>query len=427
MIPFSKALKIFTIFFVAFIFTNTSFVAIAQTGETERKWSAAELWSESVSEGLILSNDTIVLEENLLIENDAEGIGSIRSHAWDTISLGIVFRKYLSVNKLPVKKAILTMMVYPVYPVEPMSGGKLAFTINGYGPLICEVRHAWTTVTIPLEYLKLGENQVEVTVPDKDVKFRTPRAFHSIDKSVSLSGSSFSKTSERSVDQGKTWTSINGEYPIRLKLESIHHRGMLRTPVINLTEPAIEGVLLFPTSIEWAKFRFDLGQAEGSKQMIRIRSGNTHQPEAGGWTEWKSLAYNALPDGFHHRFIQLEISFEKNQNNQSARLHGFSIQSRWKYNQIGEKGRILIKEVVNKPLNQGSLHFQHEDPSFPALQEFRKKFHLDKVVRGTSSEMDKIKRLRGWTAGLWDWYLPDTELSDMITWNALEILNPKNK
>lgn len=416
MIQFSRVLKIVFIL-VAFV-ASSSVVAIAQTGETKRTWTATELWSESVSEGLVLSNGAIMLEENLLIENDAERIGSIRSEAWDTISSGNIFRKYLTVSELPVKKAILTMMVYPVYPEGPMSGGKLKFTINGHRSLICEVRHAWTNVPIPKEYLKPGKNLIEVTVHGKDVQFRTPRTLDS--------DHHFSKGSKRSSDNGKSWTGVNGEYPIRLKLQSFHHRGMLRTPVINLAEPEIKGVMLLPASVESSKFRFDLSQAGGTQQ-IRMRSGNTHQPEAGGWSDWKKLDNGMLPKGFRDRFVQLEISFGSNTNNQSARLHAFSIQSHWKSHQAVERDRILIKQVVNKPLIRSSYPFQHEDPSLPALQNFRKKFCLDEVVKGASTEMEKIKLLRGWVAGLWDWYLPDTELPDQTAWNAMEILNQKNK
>ena len=68
MIQFSKVLKILFIL-VAFV-TSGCFVAIAQTGETKRTWTATELWSESVSEGLVLSNGAIILEAGQIVTSE---------------------------------------------------------------------------------------------------------------------------------------------------------------------------------------------------------------------------------------------------------------------------------------------------------------------------------------------------------------------
>jgi hypothetical protein len=42
-------------------------------------WTVAELWEQSVSQNLKLEDNAIVLEDNLLIENDAVALGSILS------------------------------------------------------------------------------------------------------------------------------------------------------------------------------------------------------------------------------------------------------------------------------------------------------------------------------------------------------------
>ncbi len=104
-------------------------------------WTAAELWAKSVSQNLKLEDNAIVLEDNLLIENDAVTLGSIRSEAWDTLSKGRVIRKILELPVLPAKNAWISMLIYPMLPAEPMSGGKLEFRVNGNKPIVYELRH----------------------------------------------------------------------------------------------------------------------------------------------------------------------------------------------------------------------------------------------------------------------------------------------
>lgn len=386
----------------------------SQTRLTERAWTARELWGQSTSENLLFRNDSILLEDNLLIENDAKSIGSIRSVSWDTISSKVVFRKYLDLPVWPVKEAIIAMMVYPVFPGGAMSGGQLEFRINGNPPVVYEVRHFWTNVQVPGGYLKKGENLIEVTVHTRGAIFRTPM-------SVNLSSGSY-----RSADEGVTWGLSRGEYPIRVKVRCFHRRGVLQTPIINVAKAAAGGLLLSPCFVDWVKFRLDLRDSDGSKRIVRFRSGRTHEPEAGGWTEWQSLDGNSVPNRFLNRFIQFEFGFEKNTGGRSPVLNGFYIRSGWRIDSARGSCISLVSGINHRIVRQ-SLYFQHENPSLAALQKFRRKYQLDKVVEGTLTEWDKIKRIRGWVAGLWDWYLPNEELPDMVAWDGSEILDSANK
>ncbi|MDO8991452.1 MAG: hypothetical protein Q7U83_00215, partial [Daejeonella sp.] len=61
-------------------YTKGSFKSDTLKSKVET-WTAAELWAKSVSQNLKLEGNSIVLEDNLLIENDAVTLGSIRSEA----------------------------------------------------------------------------------------------------------------------------------------------------------------------------------------------------------------------------------------------------------------------------------------------------------------------------------------------------------
>jgi hypothetical protein len=389
-------------------------------------WTAAELWAKSVSQNLKLEDNAIVLEDNLLIENDALTLGSIRSEAWDTLSKGRIIRKVLELPVLPAKNAWISMLIYPIVPTEPMSGGKLEFRVNGNEPIIYELRHFWTSVPVPVAYLKKGRNLIELRVHKQNEKFRIPMALSSVIRNAIGQTSSFTGNSKRSVDNGKTWnyagsSSNIAEYPIRLKMQAYAKKAWLQTPVINLADKALKEVMYFPVNVEVVELKPRILNTEGSKWNTRIRSGNTHQPEAGGWTAWQNFDGSTLPAGGKHRFVQLEYNIDPGTGNSMPKILGLDLKSKWQSNSTG--AGIFITEVKNYPMIRSSFDFVHENPALPELQEFRKQFKLDQVVDGAKTEWEKIKRLRAWTAANWDWFLPNSEFEDFLSWDASKILS----
>ena len=389
-------------------------------------WTAAELWAKSVSQNLKLEDNAIVLEDNLLIENDALTLGSIRSEAWDTLSKGRIIRKVLELPVLPAKNAWISMLIYPIVPTEPMSGGKLEFRVNGNEPIIYELRHFWTSVPVPVAYLKKGRNLIELRVHKQNEKFRIPMALSSVIRNAIGQTSSFTGNSKRSVDNGKTWnyagsSSNIAEYPIRLKMQAYAKKAWLQTPVINLADKALKEVMYFPVNVEVVELKPRILNTEGSKWNTRIRSGNTHQPEAGGWTAWQNFDGSTLPAGGKHRFVQLEYNIDPGTGNSTPKILGLDLKSKWQSNSTG--AGIFITEVKNYPMIRSSFDFVHENPALPELQEFRKQFKLDQVVDGAKTEWEKIKRLRAWTAANWDWFLPNSEFEDFLSWDASKILS----
>ena len=389
-------------------------------------WTAAELWAQSVSQNLKLEDNAIVLEDNLLIENDALTLGSIRYEAWDTLSKGRIIRKVLELPVLPAKNAWISMLIYPMVPTEPMSGGKLEFRVNGNKPIIYELRHFWTSVPVPVAYLKKGRNLIELRVHKQNEKFRIPMALSSVIRNAIGQTSSFTGNSKRSIDNGKTWkyagsSSNIAEYPIRLKMQVYAKKAWLQTPVINLADKALKEVMYFPVNVEVVELKPRILNTEGSKWNTRIRSGNTHQPEVGGWTAWQNFDGSTLPAEGKHRFVQLEYNIDPGTGNSTPKILGLDLKSKWQSNSTG--AGIFITEVKNYPMIRSSFDFVHENPALPELQEFRKQFKLDQVVDGAKTEWEKIKRLRAWTAANWDWFLPNSEFEDFLSWDASKILS----
>jgi hypothetical protein len=410
------------------LFTLLQNDGIAQV--TQQRWSAAELWSSSVSRNLTLDGNSIVPDRNVLIENDAATLGSIRSDAWDTIGPGIRFRKHLNIGNWPVDGALITMLLYPLQPAGPMTGSKIEVRVNGNPPITYEVRHFWTSIPVPNDYLRSGDNMIEVSTQGTD-RFRIPIASNAKNNDTSIS----KMRSERSVD-GKTWVALksnrqgssSAEYPIRLKLKANNTKGWLQTSVIALSGKGSGGGITSPVILQSAKILLDTLHTGGSKWQARARTGNTHVPEAGGWTNWVNFEGDLLPVGVNHRFVQLEFTFEANSLKSPPEIRGLTVNSLSRPAGPEFKSKLTVMELKNNPMIRSSFNFAHEDPSFSKLQEFRKTFGLDKVVEGAATEFEKMKRLRGWAASRWDWYLPHSELEDLLTWDASKILSthPEN-
>lgn len=400
-----------------------------------QRWEAEELWKTSTSGGLQVRDGSIVLEDQVLIENDAPGLGTIDESSWETIKSGIVLRKILFIDHLPLGNAILTMLIYPLDPPEAMSGGRIRIQVNGYEPVIQEVKHFWTRTSIPSEHLKSGRNVVEVTVADEEWKFRMPIASYS----NFLYGTKLQKTpryhSERSLDDGKTWSSKalgdnrnqEGEYPIRLKLKLYRKVGWMETCPIDLGPSQIGEVFKFPAIVDSLQIKLNTELQKGSQLVVKIRSGFTHQPDAGNWSNWKRLSANdATPEG-KARYVQLRFEAVSDRGKSTPAIKGFDLSSESRIKEVEWHRDINFVDSYNIPLIHSSFNFRHENTFLPALQQFRTDYHLDGIVKEARTEFEKVLKLRNWVAGKWEWFLPNASQPAQTHWNAPEILGDTDK
>lgn len=396
-----------------------------------QNWKAVELWKTSTSGGLQFKDGAIVLEDQVLIENDAPGLGAIDDGSWQIIKSGIVLRKTLFIDHLPGDNAILTMLIYPLDPSEAMSGGRIRIQVNENKPVIQEVKHFWTRTSIPPEHLKAGRNVVVVTVADEKSQFRMPLASYSNFKY----GTKLQKIprflSERSLDDGKTWSSIGlgdnnsmeGEYPIRLKLEHYRKAGWMETCSIDLGPSHIDEVFRFPAIVDSLQISLNTELQEGSRLVVKIRRGSTHQFEVGNWSGWKLLSGNDdTPEG-GARYLQLRFEAVSDRRESTPIIKGFDLSSESRIKEVDWHKDINFVDSFNNPLIHSSFDFKHENSLLPALQQFRTDFHLDDIVAKARTEFEIVLKLRNWVAGKWEWFLPSNNRPPQTHWNATEILN----
>jgi len=395
---------------------------------TRFEWSGEDLWQRAVTNGLRYDNGVISLDDHILVEDDAPAIGAIQSRAWERIESGTVLEKHLQIDRWPVQEALITMLVYPVEPEELYTGASLEFRVNGNDPIIYEVGHVWTSVPVPAGQLRLGSNRILVTVHGSDTVFRTPIALAGNYKYGSLTRTAPSpQRSRRSDDRGSTWTTglgadgqVSGEYPIRLTLRSRQAEGWLQTPVIDLSNAP--GPFHQPAVIEQARVDLQVTRRGDSSVRVQVRSGETHRPEAGGWSEWEQIRSEELPSAHRKRFVQVRVDVASQSGDATPRLESLRVEGRVRPG-TGERS-VFFLDGLNRPLIDKPHLFEHEDPMVEELQAFRRNYRLDEVVKGSRNEMESILRLRNWAASRWQWYLPDADQPAVIAWSADSILTP---
>ena len=104
----------------------------------------------------MISDDGITLENQLLIEDDAPACGySSKEGSVEVLKKGIVIKKILQIEKLPVEPAKIAMLVYPDFPPQPNNGRHLLFNVNGHD-IAYELKHFWTDVPVPVSLSNRG-------------------------------------------------------------------------------------------------------------------------------------------------------------------------------------------------------------------------------------------------------------------------------
>ncbi|MEN8230644.1 MAG: transglutaminase domain-containing protein [Bacteroidota bacterium] len=392
--------------------------------------SAEALFMRSTSQGTMLTENGITLEDQLLIEDDAPAFGySSMEGSAEILKKGIVIKKVLKIGEQPVGPAKIVMLVYPDFPPQPNNGHHLIFSING-NEIKYEVKHFWTDVPVPVSYLHEGDNVITVRVLEPDSRFKT---FIALDENYRIGSSDrlvHPNRSARSTDDGLTWDFdhlgekgvVDGEYPIRLKLSNYHSSGWLQSPIIDMAANSnIDGIMQ-PVVIEKANIALHKEFPENTQIEIEARTGTSHFISDTNWTDWKTCTNGEIPESLlKERHLQFRVAFTSNSPAASPLLEKVEIDCQYSISDRSISEGISVVELINKPKRSSSFDFEYEHPQHPELKELRKRYGLDEVVKGYTSEFEKMLKLMNWVASQWHWHLLEPN-EKMVAWDALDIL-----
>lgn len=398
--------------------------------ENNVQWTAKELWPDATSQGVILEKGSIILNDQHLIEDDAPGCGFDSNPASiEVLKGGVVLKKILIVDRLPVKEACIVALLYPKFPPNPNNGRHVVFNVNGYETSY-EVNHFWTKASIPASVLKLGENIVTLRTLEPDAQFTTWLA---MDENYSKGSSTRMHApgrSSRSNDGGKTWTDrigelgrAKGEYVIRLKIGAYGSEGHFESPVVDLGRESQDKVLNRETVIHTITIDAGITHPKGTTSEQYVRSGSTLSPDDTHWSLWTPVRGMVSEKLIKGRFIQVRIVLKSDDPLKSPTFTSLRVTAAAGYPVIDPRDDYRVIAFRHDPLRNSSFPFEYENPHHPRVQRLREKFHLDSIVSGAKTEFEKILRLKHWIAQQWQWHLLRPN-EDMYDWDAEKILTP---
>jgi hypothetical protein len=306
--------------------------------------------------------------------------------------------------------------------------------VNGHD-IKYEVKHFWTDVPVPIDYLQIGENIVTVRTLEKDTQFKTWVALDENYRIGSKKRLHHPNRSARSVDNGITWDFehlgekglVDGEYPIRLKLSAYHSSGGLQSPIIDMAANSNLDGIRQAVIIDKANIKLEEQISENTQIKIEARSGSTHFFSENTWEDWQLCQERQIPESLlTNRFLQFRLHFITMSPAVSPLLKKIKLEMQYKAKSERISQGIEVVMSINKPKILTSYDFSYENPKHPKLTEFRKKYNLDAVVQGCENEFETILRLQNWVSRQWHWRLlePDEEINE---WSALNILKRNKK
>jgi len=418
-------------FFIFFFAASSTVVNAQSQEESKQRWTAEEFWTNATSKGICFEKGAIVLENQQLIEDDSPGFGYDSDPASnEVLKQGVLLRKTVIVERVPVKEAYVVALLYPENPSSPNNGRHVVFNVNGYETTY-EVNHFWTKASIPGSAIKKGENIITVKTLEPDARFKTWLA---LDKNYAIGSSTRIHApgrSARSVDGGKTWDTkhigengtATGEYAIRLKILAYRNEGWIESPVVDLAEDAKGGILQREAVIRRLKIKTEIIHPAGTSSELYVRSGSTLMPDDSNWSQWSITSGLLEEQMIKGRFFQIRIKLKSTDPLKTPTLK--SVECASTVECVGKDPRSEFRVLSSKqfPLHRSSFPFEYENPHDERVQDLRKKFLLDEIVQGASTEFEKMLRLKSWVAQQWKWHLLKPN-EDIFEWDAEKILTP---
>lgn len=289
--------------------------------------------------------------------------------------------------------------------------GAGAITVNGHPvskiELVPKTTGAWYKAEFPPSWLNNGLNEVILSGPGR-IYFEPHQG---------------PRRSARSVDGGKTWQYINGEYLVRLRLGRFARSGTITSDAIDLATLASEGPIGVPTRLTNLQVEMKADLPEGTGVVLEVRGGPTPSPREDTWTSWTEPEnYLSAPDSpaATNRYLQWRAFLSTNSPLQTPSIDSIALKPTLEYNPLPEG--LVVSEFQNQKIIRSSLPFAYQAPS-EKLTFLRKNWKLDEVVAPGKTELEKFVLLRDWVKHQWlGW-----EGSCARPWDAVNILSaPEN-
>ena len=265
----------------------------------------------------------------------------------------------------------------------------------------------WFIIEMPVGALKKGANEILLWSESEEPSWEINIAAEEEFKRGSLTRTHHPNRSAKSADNGKTWNydklgwknKIDGEYSIRLSLDRSVPEGIYISPVIDMAEDWQKVSIKELLTLKDVFVRWNIDVPEGSRMKILARLGESPILKAQSWTDYEEVIagnFSKLWKNPAGRYLQFKVIMTAENPLVTPSLKGISIKT--KFEKIPVKTNVMARlvELRNGRVIRPSYELTDEDYLNKKLQDFRKKFELDKVVAGAQTEFEIIMRLLRW-------------------------------
>ena len=427
--------------------------------------NAKEAYEWGFAFDVMRQGDGVGLNDLVLLEDDGPGAGESEKGTFlENIHAGVQARKTIHLDDPTASAAHIVLYMVPQNLPEQ---APYYLIVNGRriegSPLSWHDKQ-WHWVTVPVETLKQGANDIVVACDAPEGKgyqlliaredeyddgggkfqYQGNTALISANQySVDASSTEFGvqpirvgENSAKSSDGGNTWGRLNlgttndvqGEYVIRLHLTRYKPIGTLRSPAIDLWEGRGQnpGVLKPQCSVSGAVLHGEGDTPDGTELIWAARFADTPDMASSQWREFSRGTSGAkvdLPlDAGSHRYVQWEVQLQTTNPLVTPVVRTVRIERALSF-QAPPANTFYVMASHNPRLRYPSYEFAYEDAKTPQLAVLRERLELDKVIEGAQGDFDKINRLRHYVSQLWYHGSP---LPNYPEWNALEILDRRD-
>lgn len=193
---------------------------------------------------------------------------------------------------------------------------------------------------VPVSCLQRGDNTITVRTLEPDTRFKTWVALAENYGIGALDRPVHPDKSASSTDGGKSWDfghlgvngTVDGEYPLRLKLANYHPAGWLDSPVIDMAANSDIDGLKQPVIMESAAIALQMEIPDHTQLELLTRTGKTHFVTAEGWSGWEMRPDHNVPVSLlspGSRFLQFRVRFIRTHPSSTPLLKQINVVTRY--------------------------------------------------------------------------------------------------
>jgi hypothetical protein len=406
----------------------------------ELRLTATEAFSKGTTSHVRLSPDGSSLEmiRGILLENDGPAAGYSYKPNEEILNEGITAYIDLRLDQFPrvFNKPIEPRAIQPparAFLLVGHTGKLLDAIINGERtelPAPIAVGNYWKQYEIPTNALTKewneigvrGEGKLWIARDDERPRRTEPAAKEPLSYKVTPeSGSNRLRVLGPKND-------IKGEYYIRVYIDGFRRNAAFNTIIYDAAN--LSGDSIPPPNVKVKRVRVRL---EGDEADGRLNAGVSFQPEnepVGSLKTFppfgadKEVVMDDIPGDSPvpryqpPRYFAATALWYPGTFERTPKLTGIHLQTEIESDKgWGDKLQIIAK--YNPDLRWTQRSFQFEELDHPKLAQFRRDYHLDDVVKGCRTDLERMEKLAVWTSQQWT----KGHLKEIYPkWDACEIL-----